>query len=396
MKSDLKKIERAVSLVPMCNWCAGRLIVDNVRLAESVGESLNLRTVTTGCAICSDTYTKRDDLVRKAVEKMQEFEFDMFQVGVTLPKPCVEREDELRAKLKLYKGIIIKRALTALFKDEIQRRVNKPVNNDNWDILVLIDVNNKSIRVQPRPISLLVRYVKLERGFYTKAPSVAKCDFGGESKAESSTKINSVECVVREVFSKAFEANIIKLCWSGTEDIDARVFGNGRPIYVQVLDPKRRYMGFLKLGRRQGETVQFPLIEISDTKFQQFEGLKKVIFYTILHQNPLVREKVKLLHLIRNISIPDDHKRKKKMLYWTDPILVNEKELKLLCLMDNGVNPWKVLRPDKDSGEFKGILDFLQLDSKVSVTYDIMNFYMESQGLNLQNVYYGASKVMYE
>lgn len=376
MDSEIKKVLKLATIVPACSWCVGRQLTSNVEQAKEVGDSVGANTVSEGCALCCDSYAKRDELTEKAIEQLQDFEFATFQVGVSISKACIEKEDELRTKFKLNKGIGVKKALTILFKAELMNRLQKEIKNENWDVLVEIDVSKRYVSIHSSPIVLLVKYVKLEHGIHTKQPICTSCTGRGCEKCNNrgyELGSGSVENIISDEFTRAFGSNKIGISWSGIDDSDTLVLGNGRPAYLRILEPRKRYSGFLNLNRRQGNPVQFSLIELLSTKTYQFEGLRKLILYRLSTYKRLPDEQVELLYSLKNIEI-QKRANKKKVIHWLRPVLFTEKEVHLLCYMDNGINPWKVMKGFENNYGFKGILSLLGLDYDVKISFDVMGF----------------------
>lgn len=367
------KISKAGHLAQICRWCLGRQITSDIRQAEVIGSSLPVKAVEKSCAYCADAYAERNEIIEKAISKMNDFEYGSFQVGVSISKDYIEREDELRSKLKLNKGIGIKKALTALFKDELQRRTFKKVDNEKWDLLVKIDINSKSVSVQSSPMLFYARYVKLEEGIRTKEQDLSLINKDQDIYPSSSLN-ESVEGAIREEFIKSLEADDVKIIWSGTEDQQTVVEGNGRPVYVKVLNPKKRYAGFLNLEMRKGRSIQFPLIQVTSASSFQFKSLRKLVLFRIESNPSLESTKAKMLNSLRNIEICE--RSKKKVLYWVRPISSQGNKLDLLSLMDNGMNPYRVLFGDECA--FKGLLNLLGLNRDTKVKQYVVGFYEQT------------------
>jgi tRNA pseudouridine synthase 10 len=376
LDSEIKKVLKLATIVPVCSWCVGRQLTSNVGRAKELGDSIGARTVPEGCTLCCDSYAKKDELTEKVIEQLQDFEFATFQVGVSISKACIEKEDELKTKFKLNKGIGVKKALTILFKTELSNRLQKEIKNENWDVLAQIDVSKRFVSIHSSPIVLLVKYVKLEHGIHTKQPNCTSCNGSGCEKCNNKgyeLGSRSVENIISEEFTRAFESNKISISWSGIDDSDTLVLGNGRPVYLRILEPRKRYSGFLNLNRRQGNPVQFPLIELVNNKTYQFEGLRKFILYRLSTCKHISDEQVELLYSLKNIEIKN-HANKRRLIYWLRPVSFTEKEISLLCYMDNGVNPWKVMKGFENNYGFKGILNLLGLDCDLKMSFYVMGF----------------------
>ena len=123
-------------------------------------------------------------------------------------------------------------------KNEIKREVGKIVRDktgiepdfDRPDIVVIIDYNSLGMRVVVNPILLLGKYWKTGRNIsHTTwiSRGVKKYPY-------------SIEEFFNDRLKEVFDAERIVLHASGREDVDVRMIGTGRPMVIEVKNPRFR------------------------------------------------------------------------------------------------------------------------------------------------------------
>jgi tRNA pseudouridine synthase 10 len=176
------------------------------------------------------------------VNRLSEYEFDSFLVGARLPPDIVDREDELRAELKIRGKETLKAQVTRYLSNALSKRTGKRLDYKLPDITVLFSVSEGSIEVQPRPIWLSARYLKTERGIPQRSTicsvcrgvGCANCNFEGKTP-------HSIQAIITRLLKNMYRAEDCNFIWIGSEDEKSLVLGNGRPFYVEVVGPKLRH-----------------------------------------------------------------------------------------------------------------------------------------------------------
>jgi tRNA U54 and U55 pseudouridine synthase Pus10 len=378
LKSDLQKAQRISSYISICDWCLGRQFSQDISRAKEFGASLVPNRPKGTCQLCRDAYDRICEITNGAIEALSTFEFRDFQVGVTIPKDAVDLEDELRAKFKLSTGVGIKKALVSLFRHEIGYRLGKPAPFWSPDVTVKIDVMKSAYQVESKSLSYLVRYVKLERGIPTRADTCQNCKGSGCNLCNG-LRIDiskpSVELFVTREFIRAFEASSVRISWTGTEDDDALVLGNGRPIYVRLMMPKKRYSGLTRLSLLVGGPVQIVLAEQSEFSDQLSLNLRKLIRYRIaVKGKPAGFEAARIESSFRERLFHSVTRHGKKV-YWFRVEDYDDSNVIALAEMDNGLSPWKLLKGGPSYTEdMVGLVDILGEANVTSVSYDIIDF----------------------
>ncbi|MEM3642072.1 MAG: tRNA pseudouridine(54/55) synthase Pus10, partial [Candidatus Bathyarchaeia archaeon] len=201
------------------------------------------------CFLCENRFDFVDELSKKAVEKLTEYEYRNFLVGVELPFKVEEREDEFKARFGVEHGESIRIEFGRLLGKKISLYNGKTVEYGKPEIVVMINPMTSEMRFQVNPLFIAGRYKKLVRGIPQSKWFCSSCRGKGCEKCNWTGKMypESVEEIISEPFLKA--AGGVKTFFhaSGREDIDARMLGKGRPFAIEISQPKKRFLDLKKL-----------------------------------------------------------------------------------------------------------------------------------------------------
>lgn len=202
------------------------------------------------CFLCENRFETVDALARKAVERLNEYEYNSFLVGIELPAKVEEREDEFRARFNVEYGESIKLEFGRLLSEKISLYSGgKKVEFRKPEVVVLLNPITEEIRVQVNPLFIAGRYKKLVRGIpqskwfcaHCKGKGCERCNWTGKMYPES------VEEIISQPFLEATGGVKTSFHASGREDIDARMLGRGRPFVIEISQPKKRFIDLEKL-----------------------------------------------------------------------------------------------------------------------------------------------------
>jgi tRNA pseudouridine synthase 10 len=237
----------------ICNHCLGRNFYpkvsgsDNVERGKYVKNLLvssdNLLEKRKSCYICGDIFlnlNKISNIVIKTINSV-EIEFSNFLVGCRLSEEILEKEKLINEKVGFESESIKKEINRELGKD-LAVRLDKEVEFDNPNLVIMVDFVHKNVNLQINPLFLEGRYRKLIRGIpqtrwpcrKCKGKGCEKCDFTGKMYPES------VEELVATNVLKATKGRKSKFHGAGREDIDVRMLGRGRPFVLEIKEPKVR------------------------------------------------------------------------------------------------------------------------------------------------------------
>lgn len=171
------------------------------------------------------------------------YEFRTFQIGVSLPSSYIEREDNIRSRLKVKGRNSIKNQFLSNLREMFKRALMKEADYMSPDLRIDLVINEKNeffFNIIPTPIVLACKYLKKRRGIAQKHKglSVAKDQLlENDSQCDNSF---SLEEVVSEYLKQLTSGVKVKFSWIGGEDRESLVLGKGRPFFAEIIKPKRR------------------------------------------------------------------------------------------------------------------------------------------------------------
>ncbi|ADI31175.1 tRNA pseudouridine(54/55) synthase Pus10 [Staphylothermus hellenicus] len=246
------------------------------------------------CYICGNKLGEEyfEDLARKVAELLEQYNAYTFIVGVSLSQETMLREIEVSS----FSGLETSESI----KNEIKREVGKIVRDkygyipdfDRPDVMVIIDYETDMVRAVVNPILFEGRYWKRGRNI-------------SHTIWLSKTGIKEYPYSLEEFFNdrlrEIFESERIVLHASGREDVDARMLGTGRPMVIEVKNPRFRYVDMDLIN----ELLRSTLIEAEITgyssrakiEYLKGEGSKKRKAYKILvyTAEPITSDKLRML-----------------------------------------------------------------------------------------------------
>jgi tRNA pseudouridine synthase 10 len=197
------------------------------------------------CYICKGLFERLSEIAEKALLAAKQYQFDTFLVGATLPTQLYEREDALRARLKIRGRESIKNQLTRELGTRLAKMTRKKADYMRPDLAINVVITKDGgieATARARPLALLCRYVKRERGLPQKAEKCPLCLGKGCNLCDGTglNGLESVEGIAAKHLMKMTGGQAPKFSWIGSEDQSSLVLGQGRPFYVKVSDPKVR------------------------------------------------------------------------------------------------------------------------------------------------------------
>ncbi|MEM3616710.1 MAG: tRNA pseudouridine(54/55) synthase Pus10 [Candidatus Bathyarchaeia archaeon] len=244
---------------------------------RKMGRRVSEKKVAKTCFLCENSFEIVDDLAKRAVEKLREYEYSNFLVGIELPVEVEEREDEFKACFDVDYGENIRLEFGRILGKKIATYSQKPVEHRKPDIVLLLNPITGEIRAQVNPLYIAGRYKKLVRGipqsrwFCTncRGKGCEKCNWTGKRYPES------VEELISEPILKATGGAKTSFHASGREDVDARMLGKGRPFVIEITQPRKRFLD-LKEIEETVNTHAKGKIEVSELRFVDKDFVRKL------------------------------------------------------------------------------------------------------------------------
>lgn len=278
---------------PLCEFCRNSL--EGEPLETLLGYATNLiesdEPEVSGCSLCGGLIGRNlGKMLKIALRKLSEIEFESIKAAVLLPVNLIEREDRIRAKYNPPGMRSVKLTLIKLLDELLRSILSKPVSEEAT-VTLLFDFRKRDVDLKIAPVFVFGRYRKLKRGI---SQSRRKCpDCGGRGCVncgwKGRTAEGSVEGMIGKVMIEFFEAEDYLIHGAGREDVDARMLGEGRPFVMEIINPKRRSVNLGELERE----INFRwsgMIEVSGLRPSNREELR-----SLKESSPMTRKSYRAL-----------------------------------------------------------------------------------------------------
>jgi tRNA pseudouridine synthase 10 len=216
-----------------------------------------------------------ESIVKRITEILDdEYHFDTFLIGAALPAHLYEKEDRIRARFKIRGRENIKSQFMRDLRKKFRECTKKQIDFLYPDIVINLQFEKEStldINIKMRPIIILGRYVKKNRGIpQRKGGDYIGCnDMNMQNGFSPSTNVipllastalavrtpedTSIQSILSREILKITKGERLKFSWIGSEDEESLVSGSGRPFFVQVRNPKtirlnKRRLNFPRYG----------------------------------------------------------------------------------------------------------------------------------------------------
>jgi len=199
------------------------------------------------CFVCGDVLVKMDKLVDDVVKKLEEYEFESFDVGVRIQGSLKAMQSFLLEKMGIKDNL--KEKIRGEFSKRFAEKTGKK-REINGDVKIIINPEDLTFDFEIKPVYIYGRYKKRARDLSQTRWVCGHCDGAGCKLCNFSGKrYVSVEDLIVEPAVKMFEGQNAFLHGSGREDVDARMLGNGRPFILEILRPRKRWIHISELEK---------------------------------------------------------------------------------------------------------------------------------------------------
>ena len=217
------------------------------------------------CYICGNKLDMLiNELTIKCLELLKDRDFKSLLVGVERNSAYEEREKEVVSVLGIDSWESIRREI----KREVGKRLHLFTNTEpsfrEPDVLLVLNLDTQEVRIKSSQIFLKGYYLKLgryisQRWWYSK-------DGGLKYKV-------SVEGVAEKLIS-VFSGDSVLIHAAGREDSDARMLGSGRPLIIEIINPRKRKYELEEVNNAlHNEWVKIKITSTSSLK--EIEEVKK-------------------------------------------------------------------------------------------------------------------------
>jgi len=189
------------------------------------------------CYVCRGTLDRfLEETAEKAYKLARAYDIERFVVGARVDRDVLEREEEIRGKHQLPYGESI--------RAEIRREIGKRLaakgltpDFDEPEATILVHYPSGMVDVQVNSLLLKGRYWKLAR-------YISQAYWPGPD----GPRYFSVEQAAWGLLS-ATGAERLVVHAAGREDVDARMLGTGRPLIIELKQPRRRRLPLEELEK---------------------------------------------------------------------------------------------------------------------------------------------------
>jgi tRNA pseudouridine synthase 10 len=281
-----------------------------------------------------------DPIVEKIKGAVRGYEFDTFLIGATLPTQIYEREDALRARLKIRGKESAKNQLTRELGMQFAKLMRKKVEYVKPDVMISLAIdkeNRVDVAVKSKSLAIAGRYVKKTRGLTQKQDRCPACEGKGCDSCNYSglSGYGSIEGVIAKGLMEMTGGQAPKFSWIGSEDQSSLVLGSGRPFYARVANPKKRR---LKKKKIAGSGVQAAVSAIKEEPELQprFKVKTKI---TVKCGRELTRSDVKSLNALAGVDVSFENKWKTatKKIHSASVKKIDDSQFALTIVADGGL-----------------------------------------------------------
>jgi len=240
-------VPETVQKYRLCGFCIERQGEGHGVFEEVEGQS---------CHLCGGLLDRIPLVADRSLRDIRRYQFRNFSVGIALPEGVQEREDELRADMKLMGKETVKTQAARMFAKRVSSRLRKPVEKMKPDLTILVGMTDEKVTVSTRPLFFYGRYSKpsgikqkMELCAFCRGPGCAKCGQTGLERKQS------VEAQLRKRLETFSGTGKMTFTWIGSEDEASRVFPPGRPFVVELKNPVKRDLPRRFVCRFRGSQV---------------------------------------------------------------------------------------------------------------------------------------------
>jgi tRNA pseudouridine synthase 10 len=293
------------------------------------------------CHICRGLMDSLDLIADRVMDAVKGYEFETFLIGATLPTQIYEREDTMRARLKIRGRESVKNQLTRELGMQLVRLARKKVEYMKPDITVSLTIdkeNNVGVVVKSKPLALFGRYVKKSRGLPQKQDRCPDCEGKGCNSCNHSglSGYGSVEGVIAKGLMKMTGGQAPKFSWIGSEDQNSLVLGTGRPFYARVFNPRKRKLKKSNIIKSEGITATLKVIEDEPELQPRFKVKTKIHAKC---EKELAKDDIKKLNSLAGAEVSFENRSKTAMkkIYSAQARRIAGDQLVLTMVADGGL-----------------------------------------------------------
>lgn len=343
----------------LCNYCLHRQVSINTDV-DFCARLKSLSNNRNECNICSGLMHSRDSIIQRIRETLNDdYQFDTFLIGATLPANLFEKEDQIRARFKIRGRENIKSQLIRDLRKKFSEVTKKRIDILHPDLTINLQFQKNTsleINTKMRPLIMLGRYIKKNRGIPQRS--------GGEHNSGNEVCIQSkpyhivsqtprqasvirtledasIQSIISKEILRITKGEALKFSWIGSEDENSLVLGSGRPFFVQIRNPKTIHLN--------QKTLRFQEYGLFVNIEEFFERLPEQPVQFIAKTRIVIQASrqigkeggLKIKSLANSIVVFQNQKNKSrssaKRIYSIDIVKINNKIFELDVIADGGL-----------------------------------------------------------
>ncbi len=284
-KDILETVEKILPKYCLCDNCLGRLFTKAKKGVsnEDIGSYLRKKTgfnkkiKPSDCELCKGLSIEVEHFCKLILDSLKGYEFNTFLVGCKIDEDIIEKENELIKLTESKYSESIKNELNRNIGLKLEKKLDKLVDFEKPDIMVILDTSFDFISLQIASLFIYGRYKKFTRDMpQTKwfckicyGKGCRKCDYNGKIYK------NSVEEIVSKEILKITKGTDESFHGAGREDVDVRMLGTGRPFVLEIKNPKIRSINLDALKEKINSSNK-ELIEVDKLRFSDRNEIARI------------------------------------------------------------------------------------------------------------------------
>jgi tRNA pseudouridine synthase 10 len=284
-KNILETTEKILSEHDLCDKCLGRFFtkakkgVSNKDIGGYLRKKagFNKKIKSADCELCQGLSDEVDHFCKLILDSLKGYEFNTFLIGCKIDEDIIEKENELITLTKSEYSESIKNELNRNIGLKLEKKLDKLVDFEKPDIMVILDTSFDLINLQIASLFIYGRYKKYTRDMPQTKWFCKICYGKGCRKCNYTGKIyeNSVEVLVSKEILKATKGTDESFHGAGREDVDVRMLGTGRPFVLEIKNPKIRSINLDELKEKINSSNK-GFIQIDNLKFSNRDEIARI------------------------------------------------------------------------------------------------------------------------
>ena len=229
------------------------------------------------CQLCQGHLASIEQLANLATDKLREYEYATFLVGIELPIEVEEQEDEFKGEFTVEHGENLRNEFSRSIGKRIAETTGKQIDYQHPEVVVLANPWANQVSLQINPLHIGGRYRKLVRDIPQSRWLCNNCRGKGCKQCGGTGRMypESIEEIVGLPALKITQGQDFAFHGAGREDVDARMLGLGRPFVIEIKKPKKRAINLRTLEKTINASAQ-GRVKVSNLNFASKDIVRKL------------------------------------------------------------------------------------------------------------------------